>query len=133
MKTEKRFYLISEEDLTNTEYEGQDVFRYDDEMFQTLAENVGRVYTQKGFVEAFNREEINTAIDQLRIIDVPINEVNPLIVIDKVQVSEVIAELVMRIIMQMKTTHTTESDYKEFKSLIYPDILKIIEISEINE
>ena len=42
-----------------------------DEEFQTLAEQQGRVYTLQGFQEAFNLEEINSAIDVIRFISVP--------------------------------------------------------------
>lgn len=43
-----------------------------DEDFMTLAEEIGRVYTLQGFQEAFNLEEINSAIDYIRIINVKI-------------------------------------------------------------
>lgn len=42
-----------------------------DDEFQTLAEEQGRVYTLDGFQEAFNSEEINSAIDIIRFINVP--------------------------------------------------------------
>ena len=51
---------ISELTLTNDE-------------FMTLAEEDGRVYSLKGFQEAFNLEEVNTAIDVIRFINVPLN------------------------------------------------------------
>lgn len=41
-----------------------------DDEFQTLAEKQGRVYTLEGFQEAFNFEEINSAIDVIRFINV---------------------------------------------------------------
>lgn len=43
-----------------------------DEDFVTLAEEQGRVYTLQGFQEAFNLEEINSAIDVIRFINQPI-------------------------------------------------------------
>ena len=44
-----------------------------DEEFMTLAEEDGTVYTIQGFQEAFNNEEINSAIDVIRFISVPCN------------------------------------------------------------
>lgn len=41
-----------------------------DDEFQTLVEEQGRVYTLGGFQEAFNFEEINSAIDVIRFINV---------------------------------------------------------------
>jgi hypothetical protein len=43
-----------------------------DEEFMTVAEEDGRVYTLDGFQEAFNLEEINSAIDIVRLISVPV-------------------------------------------------------------
>ena len=43
-----------------------------DEEFMEIAEEQGRVYTLEGFQEAFNLEEINSAIDVIRFITVPI-------------------------------------------------------------
>lgn len=43
-----------------------------DEEFQNLAEENGRVYTLKGFQDAFNSEEINSSIDVIRFISVPL-------------------------------------------------------------
>jgi hypothetical protein len=43
-----------------------------DEDFMTLAEKLGRVYTLPGFQKAFNKEEINTSTDIIRIINVKI-------------------------------------------------------------
>jgi hypothetical protein len=44
---------------------------WDDEKFMNEAEIQGKVYTLQGFQEAFNLEEINSAIDVIRIINVP--------------------------------------------------------------
>jgi hypothetical protein len=44
---------------------------WENEMFMRIAEEDGRVYTLEGFQEAFNLEEINSAIDVIRIINVP--------------------------------------------------------------
>lgn len=44
-----------------------------DEEFMMLAKEDGRVYTLQGFQEAFNLEEVNSAIDVIRFISVPIS------------------------------------------------------------
>lgn len=41
-----------------------------DEEFIGIAENWGRVYSLKGFQEAFNSQDINTEIDVIRFINV---------------------------------------------------------------
>jgi len=41
---------------------------YSDEKFMELAEEDGRVYSLEGFQNAFNMEEVNTAVDIIRII-----------------------------------------------------------------
>ena len=43
-----------------------------DEEFMDLAEEEGRVYSLQGFQEAFNSEDVNTAIDVIRFINVTI-------------------------------------------------------------
>ena len=65
-EVETRVYVI-EEDKSDF-----DVKQFDDETFMTLVEKQGRVYTLQGFQEAFNLEEINSAIDVIRFISVPI-------------------------------------------------------------
>jgi len=61
---EKRFYLVN---VDNTEL---NVVNCSDEDFITEAEKQGKVYTESGFVEAFNNEYVNSFADQLRIIEV---------------------------------------------------------------
>jgi len=46
--------------------------KLNDEDFITLAEKYGTVYTLSTFQEAFNLEEINTSIDVVRFISVPL-------------------------------------------------------------
>jgi len=43
-----------------------------DDEFMTLAEESGNVYTLEGFKEAFNASDVNTEIDVIRFISVPI-------------------------------------------------------------
>ena len=43
-----------------------------DEEFMEIAEEQGRVYTLDGFQEAFNLEEVNSSIDVIRFITVPL-------------------------------------------------------------
>lgn len=43
-----------------------------DEEFITLAEEEGNIYTLEGFQEAFNSQDINTEIDVVRFINMPI-------------------------------------------------------------
>ena len=50
----------------------QDWSNLTNEEFMTLAEEEGNVYTLEGFQEAFNLEEINSSIDVIRFITVPI-------------------------------------------------------------
>ena len=64
-KVEMRVYVL-ESDLENSEK------LLTDEEFMYLAEEQGRVYTLQGFQEAFNLEEINSTIDVIRFISVPI-------------------------------------------------------------
>ena len=67
MKTELRVYVIDVDVITEETY-------YDDlsdEQFMDIAEENGRVYTLPNFQEAFNEGYVNTAIDVIRIIEVP--------------------------------------------------------------
>ena len=66
-EVETRVYVleISDSEISETSLS--------DDEFQTLAEEQGRVYTLQGFQEAFNLEEINSAIDVIRFISVPIS------------------------------------------------------------
>ena len=61
-EVETRIYVVEDIDASNL----------NDEEFMDLAEEEGRVYTLQGFQEAFNLEEINSAIDVIRIINVPV-------------------------------------------------------------
>lgn len=66
-KSETRVYVI---DTFNTVVKNWNEIT--DEEFMTLAEESGNVYTLEGFKEAFNNSDINTEIDVLRFISVPI-------------------------------------------------------------
>lgn len=66
-EVETRVYII-ESSLSNMHQDN-----FPDDEFQSLAEEQGRVYTLQGFQEAFNLEEINSAIDIIRFISVPIS------------------------------------------------------------
>lgn len=50
--------------------EGKEYYSLSDEDFMDIAENNGRVYTLRGFKEAFNLEEVNSSIDTIRFIEV---------------------------------------------------------------
>ena len=66
-KTEIRVYVVN---VNDNDFDGDNTT---DNEFMTLAENNGRVYTLDGFQEAFNFEEINSGIDVIRFINVPLN------------------------------------------------------------
>jgi hypothetical protein len=66
---EKRYYLISPDDL---EDEDIIILDLDDEGFITEAERQGNVYTESGFVDAFNTEEVSCFTLYLRVIEVEI-------------------------------------------------------------
>lgn len=69
-KVEIRVYVIEAE---NTLMVDERIFSdLTDEEFMDLAEEEGRVYSLEGFKDAFNEEEINTAIDVIRFINVVI-------------------------------------------------------------
>lgn len=65
MKKEIRVYVIESETTGEKHYT-----ELNNEEFIDIAEEEGRVYTLKGFQEAFNLEEINSAIDIIRFIEV---------------------------------------------------------------
>jgi hypothetical protein len=67
-EVEIRVYVV---DIRNNNYKGVDIT---DDEFQTLVEEEGRVYTLEGFQEAFQHEEINSTLDVIRFITVPIYE-----------------------------------------------------------
>lgn len=62
---ETRVYVV---DAEEDEYEPT----MNDEDFMTLAEQGGRVYTLPTFQEAFNYGDVNTSIDVVRFISVPL-------------------------------------------------------------
>ena len=64
-EVEIRVYVL-ESDFENSEN------RLADEEFISLVESIGRVYTLQGFQDAFNSEEINSSIDVIRFISVPL-------------------------------------------------------------
>jgi hypothetical protein len=64
---EIRVYVV---DTDNYEFDTSPK-TWDDEKFMNEAEIQGKVYTLQGFQEAFNLEEITSAIDVIRIINVP--------------------------------------------------------------
>lgn len=67
LTTETRVYVV---DMNDNDFDGDNTT---DEEFMTLAEENGRVYTLDGFQEAFNFEEINSSIDVIRFITVPLS------------------------------------------------------------
>ena len=67
LTTETRVYVV---DMDDNNFDGDNTT---DEEFMTLAEENGRVYTLDGFQEAFNFEEINSSIDVIRFITVPLS------------------------------------------------------------
>lgn len=66
-QSETRAYVLDTEDIDDPT---KNYSELTDDEFQTLAEEQGRVYTLGGFQEAFNFEEINSAIDVIRFINV---------------------------------------------------------------
>ncbi len=61
---ETRYYLID----THKVSDDIDYVNCTDEEFITMCEEQGNIYSAEGFQEAFNTENINTAIHQLRVI-----------------------------------------------------------------
>lgn len=66
-KFETRVYVLEVDELGDKHHS-----ELTDDEFMSLAEEQGRVYSINGFQEAFNLEEINSSIDIIRIIDVPL-------------------------------------------------------------
>lgn len=64
-QSETRVYVLDSQDFIND-------LPHSEEEFMTLAEENGRVYTIQGFQDAFNAEEINSAIDVVKFISVPL-------------------------------------------------------------
>ena len=69
VNTELRVYVI---DTNDERVDDIDLLELTDEEFMFEAEEQGRIYTLEGFTEAFNLEEINSSIDVIRIIQVPV-------------------------------------------------------------
>lgn len=67
--TETRVYIV---DVDNYEFD-ESPKQWSDEKFMSEAEIQGNVYSLQGFQNAFNNEEISTAIDVIRFINVPLN------------------------------------------------------------
>jgi hypothetical protein len=63
-QSETRVYVVDSQEH-NTKH-------LTDDMFMTLAEGLGRVYTLPTFQEAFNYGDVNTFTDVIRIINVPV-------------------------------------------------------------
>lgn len=69
MATEKRYYLV---DCMNYGPSMDDILEFSDEDFIAEAELEGNVYSEAGFLEAFNACNISSETQFLRIIDVQI-------------------------------------------------------------
>lgn len=67
---ETRVYVINTNDERVDDVDVQELTN-DEFMFE--AEEQGRVYTLDGFTKAFNSEEVNTATDVIRFIEVPVS------------------------------------------------------------
>ena len=76
-QVETRVYVVenidSIGDMTDILTENIHYSELSDSDFMELAEQDGRVYSLQGFQDAFNEEEVNTAIDVVRFINVPLN------------------------------------------------------------
>ena len=74
-KVETRVYVVENVDSIGlmSDILGEKLYsELTDEEFMDLAEEEGRVYSLQGFQEAFNSEDVNTAIDVIRFINVTI-------------------------------------------------------------
>lgn len=69
VNSEPRVYVI---DTNDERVDDIDILELTDEEFMFEAEEQGRIYTLEGFTEAFNLEEINSSLDVIRIIQVPV-------------------------------------------------------------
>lgn len=69
-KIETRVYVI--EAQHSLKYNERVFTTLTDEEFQDIAEEEGRVYTLEGFQDAFNNEDVSSAIDVIRFINVAI-------------------------------------------------------------
>ena len=72
---ELRVYVINLEGITEDFYDEMQIDMLDDldnDSFIETAEKQGGVYTIQGFQSAFNEEEVNTAVDVIRFIEVEV-------------------------------------------------------------
>lgn len=76
-EVETRVYVVENVDsiglMTDILTENLHYSDLSDEEFMNLAEQDGRVYSLEGFQEAFNEIEVDTNIDVVRFINVPLN------------------------------------------------------------
>lgn len=63
----KRYYIIRDYEIKDDKFSAPSAT---DQEFINEAERQGTVYSQEGFQEAFNNQDINTASDFLRIIEI---------------------------------------------------------------
>lgn len=73
IKNETRVYVIKDGE-TSEEFDEIPTNEITDEQWMDEAERQGYVYTLEGFSIAFNGEEVNTATDVIRFIEVPVSE-----------------------------------------------------------
>lgn len=72
MNKETRVYALDMNQIPK-EYDGIDYTEFTNEEFISLCELQGGVYSLKGFVKAFNVEEVDTFSHVIRIIDVKVS------------------------------------------------------------
>lgn len=65
---EKRYYLVNIESLYDLVETQEDFDAIPNEKFMAMAEKQGTVYSEKGFVEAFNTDEIYSPTMLLKIL-----------------------------------------------------------------
>lgn len=65
---EKRYYLVSIESLADLVETQEDFDAIPNEKFMAMAEKQGTVYSEKGFVKAFNMDEIYSPTMLLKIL-----------------------------------------------------------------
>ena len=68
-ETELRFYVLNTEDISS----GKSFKEITEDEWVEECERQGRVYSTESFQKAFNKEEINTSTDVLKILTVNIN------------------------------------------------------------
>lgn len=67
---ETRVYIINVEDFEFHNHPPS----WDDEKFMVEAEKQGSVYSLEGFQKAFNSQDVNTVVDIIRFINVPLQD-----------------------------------------------------------